>query len=328
MNTPKISIVIPNMNGAHFLRPCLDSLRRQIFTNFELIIIDNASNDDSLIVAKDKIPEAIIYSFEKNEGFAKAVNQGIKMAKGEYIFLLNNDTELDINCLNTLNNFLDQHSDISFCATKMLYFEERNIIDIAGDILTIYGIAHKRGNGEIDSGQYDKGQAIFGACAGAAFYRRSLFEQIGYFDEDFFAYLEDVDISFRANLAGHKCWYVPEAIVYHVDGGTSRKFQKFALFLTIRNQLYLIYKNFSWPLFFISLPFLLIGQTRNFLSGLKNHYLKDVFKAYGEFFMNLKTLRKKRNKIQREKTVNALEILHLLSKKYPFSIKTLLRKND
>ncbi len=186
MGTPKISVIIPNMNGAHFLGPCLDSLKHQIFKDFELIIIDNASNDNSLIVVKDKIPETIIYSFEKNEGFAKAVNQGIKMAKGDYIFLLNNDTELETNCLNTLNNFLDQHPNISFCATKMLYFDNRKIIDIAGDILTIYGIAHKRGNGEMDSGQYDKGQSIFGACAGAAFYRRSLFEKIGYFDEDFF----------------------------------------------------------------------------------------------------------------------------------------------
>lgn len=320
MANPKISIIIPNLNGADFLAPCLGSLKKQSFSDYELIIIDNASTDNSLVLVKEKFPQSTIFSFTKNEGFAVAVNKGISLAKGEYIFLLNNDTELDVNCLNVLNGFLDSNPEVSFCATKMLYFYDRNIIDIAGDIMTIYGIAHKKGNGEIDKGQYDKSQTIFGACAGAAFYRRSLFEKIGNFDEDFFAYLEDVDFSFRANLLGFKCQYVPGAVVYHVDGGTSRKIKNFTLFLTIRNQLHLIYKNFPLPLIFLLSPFLLIGQIRNFLSGIKNHYLKDVLRAYGDFFGNLKTLKKKRKTIQTSRRANNFQIFNLLSKKYPFSI--------
>lgn len=323
MSCPKVSIIIPNLNGAEFLGSCLDSLKNQNFKDYELIVVDNASVDNSLLLVKEKIPESIVYSFVKNEGFSKAVNKGISLAKGQYIFLLNNDTEIKFNCLQILNNFLDENQSVSFCATKMLYLYERNIIDNAGDILTIYGIAHKRGNKEIDRGQYDSNQNIFGACAGAAFYRRSIFQQVGNFDEDFFAYLEDVDFSFRANLLGYKCVYVPEAIVYHVGGGTSKKIKGFSQFLINRNQLYLIYKNFPLFLIFILSPFLIIGQIRNILSGLKNHNLKNVYQAYKDFFYNLKSFIKKRKEIQKNRIINNFQVLNLLSKKYPFSLKIL-----
>lgn len=321
MKTPKISITIPNLNGAHFLKTCLNSLKAQTFKDFEVIIIDNGSTDESKDVIKNIYPETLLYKFSQNTGFSVAVNKGISLSNGKYIFLLNNDTELEKNCLKTLNNFLDKNENADFCATKMLYFYERDKIDIAGDILSIYGIAHKRGNGNLDIGQYEQTQRIFGACAGAAIYRKELFDKIGKFDKNFFAYLEDVDFSLRANLFGYKCYYVPQAIVYHVDGGTSKKINKFTEKLIIRNQLYLIYKNFPLILLMFLFPFLFIGQMRNILSAIKNKYIKILFKSYYDFFKYKKYLKKDKIFIQKNKKLNSWQIFKLLDKKYPFNIR-------
>ena len=209
MEFKKISIIIPNYNGATFLKTCLDSLQKQSFQDFELIVVDNGSRDDSITLTKKMLPSATIFQYDKNTGFSKAVNRGISLARGKYIFLLNNDTELDQHCLKYLADFLDNNPQASFVAPKMLYLNNKEIINNAGDTLSIYGLAHKRGNGEKDQGQYDQVEPIFGACAGGAIYRRELFDMVGLFDESFFAYLEDVDFSFRAQSQGYHCYYLP-----------------------------------------------------------------------------------------------------------------------
>ncbi len=317
----KISVIIPNLNGRNFLIPCLASLRQQNFQDFELIIVDNGSSDDSITIIKREFPEATIYNFTKNEGFSRAINQGISLSTGEYIFLLNNDTELDINCLKVLNNFLDNNPQAGFGATKMLFFNNHEIINNTGDIFSKYGLASKRGWQEKDNGQYNKPEPIFGACAGGAIYRKILFDEVGKFDEDFFAYLEDIDFSFRAQIRGYKCWYIPQAIVYHVDGGTSLKNKKNVDYLMVRNSLFVIFKNFptSWLIMFS--PFILLNQIKNILSGLKHHYLKLVFRGYGEFIKKLPKLYRKRKGIQKNCYVTKKYLLSIISKKYPFPIK-------
>lgn len=321
MINPKISVIIPNWNGKCFLAVCLGSLRSQSFKDIEVIIVDNGSTDGSIEFIKDNYPETIIEQFSNNKGFSAAVNKGIKKSKGDYIFLLNNDTEVDKNCLLVLNNILDKDKEIGFCAVKMLYFNNRSIINDAGDIFSIYGIAHQRGKSERDKGQYNKRELIFGACAGAAIYRRELFDKIGLFDEDFFAYLEDVDFSFRAQLLGFKCLYVPEAVVYHIDGGTSKKINNFSRFLTLRNSIYIIIKNFPLsPLIKFS-PFLLASQVRNIFVGIKHKCFRLIIKVYLDFFKNLPVLLKKRKKIQKGKKIADKYLTSIMSKQYPFSIK-------
>lgn len=317
----KISVIIPNFNGRDFLEVCLASLSRQSFTDFELVVVDNGSTDDSLALVNSRFPEANIYKFKENKGFSCAVNQGLKMASGEYLFLLNNDTELQVDCLKNINDFLDSRSDVSIVATKMIFFDNRKLLNDVGDVFSVYGIAHQRGKEELDNGQYDKIEAVFGACAGAAVYRRKLFEDIGFFDEDFFAYLEDVDLCFRAQIKGYKCFYLPSAVVYHVDGGTSKKIPNFSRFLTLRNGLYVVFKNFHWSLLFLLSPFLVLSQVRNIFVGIKHRCPFLIFKVYFDFFRNLPVLWKKRLLIQSGRRVSAKYLLGILSKKYPFSIK-------
>lgn len=299
---------------------CLCSLKNQVFQDFEIIVVDNGSSDGSAGFIKKEYPEIVVECFKENRGFVRAVNRGIEMSEGEYIFLLNNDTELDKNCLFAADKFLEKNKDVAICATKMLYFDNHSVINDVGDNFSVYGIASQRDKGEVDKGQYNKQEEIFGACAGAAFYRREVFRKIGLFDEDFFAYLEDVDIAFRAQLAGFKCVFLPEAIVYHVDGGTSRKINNFSRFYTLRNSLYVIVKNMPMILLFKFFPYILLGQIRNFFMGIKHRCLGLIFCVYFDFLKNFLNLLRKRKDIQKNKIVSNKYLINIISRQYPFSV--------
>ena len=317
--TKKVSLIIPNWNGLDFLKVCLPSLLKQSYQNFGIIIVDNGSTDNSVEFIKKNYPQIKIYQFRENRGFCQAINAGINLASGEYIFLLNNDTEVEVNCLSELVKTANKNTAAGFFATKMIYFDRRDIINDTGDIFSIYGLAHQRGKEEIDQGRYDKEEYVFGACAGATLYRKSMLEEIGLLDEDFFAYLEDIDLSFRAQLAGYKCLYVPTAIVYHVDGGTSKKVDDLPRYHTLRNSLFVITKNLPITLIFLYLPFILLGQVRNFFIGLKHHCLKLILKVYLDYFKELPSLIKKRKEIQKDRVVSNFYLNSIISKKYPFS---------
>ncbi len=317
----KISVVIPNWNGRHFLKVCLDSLRMQTGVGFEIIMVDGGSEDGSEEFVREKYPEVRVEQLETNRGFAFAVNKGIKSARGQYVFLLNNDTELARNCLRILAGVLEAEESVWFCAPKMLYYQRRDLINNAGDILSSYGIAHQRGKGEKDRGQYDWPEYIFGACAGAAMYKKELFTRLGFFDENFHSYLEDIDFDFRAQLAGRKCLYVPAAVVYHVDGGTSKKIRNFSRLFIARNALYIIAKDFPWPVLILFSPFLLLGQLRNVFIGLKHGCPGLIFRVYFDFFRHLPRLLRQRRKIQKSRSVSYKYLLTILSKRYPFSVK-------
>jgi len=316
----KISIVIPNFNGSKFLPVCLASIAGQSWTEFEVIVVDNGSTDNSREICRHFSKTKFI-ELEKNFGFSVAVNIGIKDSTGEIIFLLNNDTELDVDCLRSIIEFFESHSQADIMAAKMIFFNNRELINDVGDIFSIYGIAHQRGKGEKNCGQYDKSKRVFGACAGAAAYKKEVFAGVGYLDEDFFAYLEDIDWSFRANLSGKQCWYNPEAIVYHVDGGTSSGIKDFSFFLNYRNAIFVIVKNMPLALIARALPALIIGQMRTILSGVKHRKISLIFKVYWQVLANWPSLLKKRKDIQKKRVIKNKEIWSLLSKKYPFNIK-------
>lgn len=317
----KISVVIPNYNGKDFLDICLKSLANQTFSAEEVIVVDNNSSDGSIELLKSKFPWVKTIELDNNYGFSKAINIGISSAKGEFIFLLNNDTEVDSLCLEVLNNVLDQYLEADFFAVKMLFFNKRNIINDVGDVFSVYALAHQRGKDEVDKGQYDNREFVFGACAGAALYRKKMLNEIGGMDEDFYAYLEDVDLSFRAQISGHKCVFIPEAIVYHVDGGTSKKIKNFSRYFNIRNSLFVLVKNMPAELFFNFIFFIIIGQIRNLFMGLKHRCFAVVVKAYFNFFVYLPKIWKKRKIIQRKKNVSNSYLKSIISKKYPFCIK-------
>ncbi len=249
-----ISVVIPNYNGKHYLERCLSSLEDQTYEEIEVIIVDNGSWDGSSEYVEERFPWVRIVRNEDNLGFAGGVNSGIAQARGEMILTLNNDTKAERDLVKSLAEAMASDDRVGMCASKMLFCDRR--INSAGICLSRSGAAWDRGMGEVDEGQYDEVEEVFGPCAGAALYRREMLEEIGLFDEDFFAYMEDVDLAFRGQLAGWKCLYVPSAVVYHVHSGTAGFRSDFSVYYGNRNILWYAIKDFPARLLISSLPWI------------------------------------------------------------------------
>lgn len=256
-----ITIVIPNYNGNKYLEACIESIYKQTYREYEIIIVDNASTDSDYKWIKDN-KEVKFISLDKNYGFSRAVNEGIRLAKGEYVLLLNNDTELDENFLWNMLCTIKKDKNIFSVSSKMLQYYNRELIDDAGDEYTAIGWARKRGEGE-EKQNYSCDNRVFSTCAGAALYRKSIFQKIGYFDERFFAYLEDVDISYRANIYGFKNVFSSQSVVYHIGSATSGNgYSDFKIHLSARNNIYLLYKNMPAAQLIINFPLLLLGYMK------------------------------------------------------------------
>lgn len=214
-----IDIIIPNYNGAALLPICLEALRRQTRQDFRITIVDDASSDESLTLLRTDYPEVNIIALEHNSGLAKAINCGLAATSGEYVVLLNNDTEAEPTWLQALVGALEQWPQYAFAASKLRLYDQRNVLHSAGDGYHYNGIPFNRGVWEIDHGQYDESLDVFGPCAGAAAYRRSVLNALAIdeqvLDEDLFMYCEDVDLNIRARLAGYRTVFVPTAIIYH-----------------------------------------------------------------------------------------------------------------
>lgn len=243
---PLLSIVMANLNGARFIGNCLKSISKQTFKSFELIFIDNGSIDGSVALVKELLPQATIIENTGNLGFAKANNQGIMRSSGKYVLTLNNDTELDQRFLEELVKTAETSSaETGMWATKILSIHEKDIIDSVGGLL-IYpdGIAKGRGRLEKDVGQFDSPEDAFIPSACAALYRKAMLDEVGLFDEDFFAYCEDTDLGLRARLAGWKTLSVPYATTYHHYSGTGGKYSRQKAYLVERNRLWVAVKNF------------------------------------------------------------------------------------
>nr|MDA8218010.1 glycosyltransferase family 2 protein [Dehalococcoidales bacterium] len=225
MSNTSVCVIIPTFNGAHLLPTCLDSLRRQTFPAFTTIVVDNGSTDDSAALLRERYPEVEIIGLPRNTVFSGAVNEGIRRSTAEIVVLLNNDTEADENWLAELVAACEARPDYGWFASKLLLFDRRNVIHSAGDFYRADGTPGNRGVWEEDRGQYDTPGEVFGACGGAAAYRRSLLDDVGLFDEDLIGYCEDVDLNLRAHWGGYRCYFVPTARVYHrlsATGGGER----------------------------------------------------------------------------------------------------------
>lgn len=209
------SVIIANWNGARHLRVCLESLRRQTHPDFEVIVVDNGSTDDSVAMVQQAYPDVQLLALPENCGFVVACNRGAALARGEVLVMLNNDTEAEPGWLEALCRALEAHPEAGAAASKLLLFDRRDTLHSAGDILGPDFMPANRGVWEVDRGQYDHDRWVFGACGGAAAYRRTVWEQLGGFDERLYMYLEDVDLAWRMQRAGWRTLFVPEARVYH-----------------------------------------------------------------------------------------------------------------
>jgi GT2 family glycosyltransferase len=258
---PWLAIVIPNWNGRHLLEDCLDSLRRQSCHEFSVTVVDNGSTDGSAEWLGSAFPEVRCIVLPENRGFSAAVNAGIEQTSTPWVLLLNNDMEVDGDCIAALKNAVERYPQYDLLALKMLNFHQRSHLDGAGDGVIRGGAGYRLGTMEEDGPFYSSDRDVFGACAGAALYRRSLFERVGLFDEDFFAYLEDVDFNIRAQRNGCRCRYVAAARVYHIGSATSgSKFNPLTIRLSTRNSLNVLIKNYHAILFFKYLPVICIYQ--------------------------------------------------------------------
>jgi GT2 family glycosyltransferase len=255
LKEPRVSVVIVNWNGKHHLGECLDSLRSQTFKDFEVILVDNGSEDGSREFVQEHFREVRLTALPQNCGYAGGNNVGIRAASGKYIALLNNDTKVDPAWLTNLMREAEANpSSVGMWASKILSYNNPGIIDNVGLLMYPDGLGRGKGRLEADAGQYDRpGEAFFpSGCAGL--YRREMLDEIGLFDEAFFAYADDVDLGLRARLAGWQCVYVPSAKVYHKYSASSSAHSPFKAFLVERNRIWVLLKYYPIEMILIS-PF-------------------------------------------------------------------------
>lgn len=277
--------------------------------------MDNGSLDGTKELLKEEYPWVRALFSEKPLGFARAANQGMEAARGEYLALLNNDTEVKRNWLTALRDRLNEDSTLGFCASKMIRLHDRRLLDGAGDAYSRAGNAFRLGWGLPDSSFFQKSYRVFGACGAAAMYRKSMLERIGLMDEDLNMYYEDVDISFRAQMYGYPCEYVSDATVYHVGSASSGEIlTPKTLFLIARNSVYVVIKNYPSRLLLKNLHRVVLSRVRSAYRYF--HQSREMGAAFLKGVLwapkNLLPMMKKRRVIQNNRNVSLSYIQELL----------------
>ena len=284
------TIIIPNYNGLKFMDECIRSLNAQTYPNFRTLVVDNGSTDGSVEWLKEHQIDTIF--LPENTGFSGAVNVGIKAADTPYVLLLNNDVRVDEYFVAEMVRAIGQSERIFSVSSRMIQMYHPELLDDAGDMYSILGWAYQRGVGR-SVNLYQKSCRVFSACAGAAIYRRAVFDEIGLFDELHFAFLEDIDVGWRAKLYGYDNVYCPDAAVYHVGSGTSgSRYNSFKVRLAARNCIYLNYKNMPGWQILLNAPFLLAGIFVKYLFFVKNGFGGDYVSGLKEGIRTRKQCRR------------------------------------
>lgn len=286
----KVTVIIPNYNGLDFMETCIRALRNQTSDDFDILVVDNGSGDGSVEWLKAEGIPAIF--LDCNTGFSGAVNTGIRAAATPYVILLNNDTEADPRYVEKLLQTMDASPSVFSVSPMMVQMHDRDKIDDAGDMYSVLGWAYQRGVGR-EARRYRKPCHIFSACAGAAIYRRAVFDEIGLFDEMHFAYLEDLDVGYRAKIAGYYNRYCPEAVVSHVGSGTSgSKYNSFKVRLAARNNIYLNYKNMPAVQLAVNALPIAVGMLVKYRFFKKLGFASDYLDGVREGFKTARQCRK------------------------------------
>jgi GT2 family glycosyltransferase len=320
-----ISVVILNWNGGQLVENCLMSLQGQTHRPLEMIMVDNASTDGSVDLVKKRFPNVKLIVNEKNLGFGGGNNIGIRASRGRYIMILNNDTRLDPNCIEELKRCIEKDESYGACASKILLECEDNLIDAAG--IAIYPDGLSIGRGRLERGDgYDEEVEVFAASGCAYLCRREMLEEIGLFDEDFFAYADDTDLGWRAQLANWRCIYNPKAIVYHFHSASSGAYSPLKAFLVERNRSWVAIKNFPLSLiifgqFFTFWRYVLQAYGAFSGKGAAGRFTNDfskialvkiLAKVYLSLWKSLPLMLRKRKAIQSKKRISNREIYQLI----------------
>jgi hypothetical protein len=310
----RVTAVVLTYNGRELLDIVLPTLLGQTYRDLMVVVVDDASTDGTIAHVRGRWPSVRLVETPVNRGVAAALNRGLEAAGGsEYVALLNNDLELQPDWLELLVGVLDAHPEAASATGKLLNFHRRDEIDAAGDLMRWSGAPDQRGHGELDRGQYDSPQAVFSPCAGAALYRRRAFDDVGTFDEDFVAYLEDIDWGFRAQLAGYTSRYEPRAVAYHVGGATTSREPARYVALRRRNQILVVVKNYPAAALLRHAPALLLHQGGWIVASIRERTLRRHLGALGCAARALPKMLPKRRAIQRARRVTVAELDAVMS---------------
>ncbi|MFQ5477277.1 MAG: glycosyltransferase family 2 protein [Candidatus Binatia bacterium] len=324
-----VSVIILNWNGRDLLRSCLRSLRRQCYSDLEIIVVDNGSHDGSVEMIKAEFAEVTVLRNKENTGFCRGNNQGYNRSSGDLVLLINNDVELDEHFLERMVEAARLDPEFGMFASRVMMYDRRNVFDSTGLLIYPDGICRSRGWLEKDVGQYDEAVEVLGPNGCAAMYRRAMLEDVGMFDERYFAYLEDLDLAFRGQLRGWCCRYVPDAVAYHKKSMTSGYHSAFKAFLVERNRIWNAVKLFPRRILFLSPYYTAVrylaqafanASGRGISSGFSRDYsrwklVSIMFRAYASALSKLPELWSERRLIQRNRKLGALAV-YVLMKRY------------
>jgi len=336
MEDKLISIVILNWNGIEFIRGCIDSVINQDYKNLEIIVVDNASTDGSPEMIEKEYKDVILLRNKENLGFGGGNNVGIKYAHGDYIVILNNDTELDRSCISEMKKAIERDKRYGSCASKIYLKFEEDTLDAAG--IVVYPDGLSIGRGRLERGYlYDKEEEVFCASGCCCMHRKEMLEDIKvedeYYDEDFFAYADDTDLGWRAHLRGWKCIYTPEAKVYHLHSASTGNYSTIKTFLVERNRILIMIKNYPIILIGYGVLFTVFRYLYQFFYAFNGKgavgkftkqnsifiLIKIVAKVYKSALYYLSIMLKKRKIIQMRRLISLMDFYYLLKN---FKIKT------
>ena len=309
-----ISVIIPSWNGKHLLETCLPSLQKQTYRDFEVIVVENGSQDGTAQWLRDYYSWVRVLELNENQGFSGGVNRGIEIAKGSLIAVLNNDTDVDRCWLEALHDASLRNPDAGFFASKVLLMDNPNYVDTTGDAFTIAGFGFKqnwlRAAAEVATSE----EYVFGASGCASMYRQVMLKRVGFFDESFFAFGEDLDLSFRAQLLGYKCLFVPQAIVLHQVRATAAPAKTITWYH--RNLIWLMYKNLSGGLLALYFPHIITNwilvSIRCVIRGSFTAFVSGLY----EGFSQLRCFKEERRWIQKNKVITNSMVSKLMIKNW------------
>jgi len=307
-STPLVSIIILNYNAGNLLLECVESVLQTNYERFEIIIVDNASKDDSISICKEKFEEIQIIENKKNVGYCEGNNVGIRNAKGEFITILNPDTIVECNWLNELVNGYKTFGD-GIYQPRFLTTDNHKILQGTGNMIHLFGFGFARNKGDIDEGQFNKPERIGYASGTCLFTSKKIMEKLDMFDSFLFAYHDDLDLCWRAALEDIKSYYIPSSIVYHPAEGFSFKWNSFKFYLLERNRQYCLLTHYSRATYFKMLPALIMVDMGVFFYYLKKGVVLSKFKATLNILKNINQINSKYKKIQNKRLISDSELI-------------------
>lgn len=314
---PEASVIIVSYNGLNEIKRCLPSLINQSYPSYEILLVDNGSSDGSPEYVEQSFPQVRVIRNHTNLGYAGGNNKGFESAKGDYLVALNQDTVVDREWLSELIKAMEYRPNVALATSKICYLSEKNVINTCGNDVNFTGLAFCRGIGQPADNFNEEG--VVPAISGCAFaVRRSVLDHIGGFDDDFFLYLEDTDLSIRARLAGYECLYVPTSVAYH-DYAFNLNSSKF--FFLEKNRYILLLKNFRWSTLVLMAPALLLTEGLTFGYGVMHgwSFFSNKLRAYKWLLANLPKILKSRSRVQALRARSDREMVQGLSFQIPFN---------